>query len=1368
MNRRFHTLLAGLVSGLALHGQVHAQAQTAPASLELKKGDHIAIVGSLLADRQQHSGWLETLIHAENKDKDLVIRNLAVAADEVNTWHRSEDFGTREQWLQKVGADVIFAFYGFNESFKGYEGIEDFKKNLDAFLKDLKSKNYGGDGAPRVVLFSPTAAEKQSNPDIAKPEENNTNLQNYTAAMKEVAAANGVQFVDLFDASQKAYAAAKQPLTFNGIHLTVEGDKVLAPAIYKSLFGRDAPSYKGLEKLRGAILDRNEEWHSRYRTVDSYNIHGGRSGLAYKAHTGAFLQNQKTPEPPYVSNYQVMQQEMSVRDVMTDNREKRVWAVAKGGDLKVDDSNVPAVTKVETNLPVGGDTFNKTPMTGFKVDPKTGLVQYPSGEEVVGKMKTPQGIKVQLFADEKMFPELIKPVQMAFDTKGRLWVASWRNYPSRTPWSTKGDSLLVLEDTNNDGKADKCTPFMDDLNCPTGFQFYKDGVLVMKSPNLLYARDTDGDGRADKFERILSGLDAADSHHETNSICYEPGGAVYCSDGVFHATQVETPEGPVRNKDGCIYRYEPRTGKFERYAAYGFANPHGRVFDYWGNDIITDATGNNNYFGPGFSGFISEPNKHSKFDIVWQHPSRPCAGTTILSSRHFPDEFRDNFLNCNVISVQGIFRAKFAEVGSGLKGETLYHEYTKPGSTTPEKLNTLVECSPAEVGTFRPSCASVAPDGSLYFADWSNAIIGHMQHHLRDPNRDQIHGRVYRVTYEGRPLLEVKKIDGQPIEKLLDLLKEPENDVRTRAKVELDKHDSKAVIAAVQKWVKQFDPKKVEDAHHILEALWVHQWHNVVNKELINTVLGSPEPRARAQAVRVVCYQRDRIPEALEILKKAAGDESPRVRLEAIRAASFFSGADVPKALEVAYASLKHEGDYYIDYCLKETLKQLQSLSKEKTLPTDPVLLAALLTRMDDNELKGMPNVEAVLQAKLERKSYDIGTRDKAIDELVKLHKSDRVTETVAALKRLDAKSGAAAQAASDLGKILLSAPVDALTKAKDQLSALARSANLPDVRRVVWASIIVQDRKPDDVWVAAADKAEWRTALVQGIGLVPDPALRAKFQPQLSALLNDSSVKGEQRQAALKALSLMGADNAAANFAMLAKHVIDGNERNAATTAIMQLPRTAWDKEKAEAVAQSVLAYAKSVPADKRSEQSFVEVNQLGMEMASLAGNAALRKELRGLSVAVYVVKTVHEQLRFDTQRIVVEKGKPFEIIFENDDVMPHNLVVVGNEKHSAIGMAAQTMSPSEVDKQGRPFLPKGQTIVDATHLLNPGDRPQTLKLKAPDKEGEMEFVCTFPGHWMIMWGKIIVTKDVDAYLAANPKFELPMPGSLPAPAAK
>jgi hypothetical protein len=132
-------------------------------------------------------------------------------------------------------------------------------------------------------------------------------------------------------------------------------------------------------------------------------------------------------------------------------------------------------------------------------------------------------------------------------------VACWRNYPERTPTSKIGDQILIFEDTDGDGKADKQTEFIGDLNAPTGFQFYKDGVLIMQAPSLLFVRDTDGDGKADWQERILMGMDSADSHHTANAICYEPGGAIYLSDGVFHRTQVETADGVLRNNDAAIF-----------------------------------------------------------------------------------------------------------------------------------------------------------------------------------------------------------------------------------------------------------------------------------------------------------------------------------------------------------------------------------------------------------------------------------------------------------------------------------------------------------------------------------------------------------------------------------------------------------------------------------------------------------------------------------------------------------------------------------------------------------------------------------------------------------------------------------------------
>jgi lysophospholipase L1-like esterase len=923
MNLRIPSLL--LLTALSAHAQ-----------LELKQGDRISIVGNALADRLQHEGTLEAMMHQAFPQHDLSVRNLGFAADELTVQTRSESFGSMQDWLKKTQADVVFAFWGFNESFKGPEGVEKFKADLDAFLKQQKSANYGGKGAPRVVLFSPIAAEDLNNPDFPSAAQFNERLRYYVEAMQQVAAANGVAFVDLFKPSQEAYTANAAPLTVNGIHLRNEGYRALAPAAFKALFGKDAPAPNA--KLVEAVNEKNWQWHQRYRTVDGFNVYGGRSQLAFPQGEGK----------GDLKNNTVMQEEMTQRDVMTVNREKRVHAIAKGGDLKVDDSNLPAVTPVKSNKP-GPNPDKSHP--------------YPSGEEVIGKVKLHEGLKMNLFADEKMFPELVNPVQMAWDTRGRLWVAAWPSYPGRTPTSPVGDKLLVFEDTNNDGKADKCETFADNLNSPTGFQFYNDGVLVMQAPDLWFLRDTNGDGKADAKEVVLNGMDSADSHHTTNAMCLDPGGATYLSDGVFHRTQVETYNGPARHADGAIWRYEPRTGRFHMHIAYGFANPHGRVFDRWGNDIVTDATGNNSYFGPAISGWLSE-GKHKGIKDFWNRPSRPCPATGILSSRHFPDDWQGNFLNLNVIGFQGIYRVKVEPDGSGLKGTSLPH---------------FLE---GQTETFRPICISNAPDGSIYFCDWSQTIIGHMQHHLRDPNRDHQHGRIYRVIYEGRPLLTPKKIHGESIENLVKLLAEPEDSVRERAKIELGTRDTKAVLAAVMNWVGIFDTEDKDYEHLMTEALWVHQWHNVMNADLLQNRLASPEPNARAAAVRVALYMRDKVPDVLAIIKKAAKDEAPRVRLEAVRAASYF---DTWEAADAALGALSQPTDYYLDYVLGETLRQLEPLWRKaitegKPLCADnPAGVNFLMNSVNTAELLKLPKTPLVHQAVLARNDASEANRLEAL-----------------------------------------------------------------------------------------------------------------------------------------------------------------------------------------------------------------------------------------------------------------------------------------------------------------------------------------------------------------------------------------------------
>jgi hypothetical protein len=377
-------------------------------------------------------------------------------------------------------------------------------------------------------------------------------------------------------------------------------------------------------------------------------------------------------------------------------------------------------------------------------------------------------------------------------------------------------------------------------------------------------------------------------------------------------SQIETLDGPIRATNGAVWRFEPRTFRFDTYTSYGFANPHGHVFDQWGTDIVIDGTGAQPYYGPSFTGKVYYPQKHPKAPQVYKQRTRPCPAAEILSSPHFPDEMQGNFLVLNVIGVRGILQYKLAEKGSGLVGTEL------------EPIVT------SEDPNFRPSDAEIAPDGSLYFLDWQNAIIGHLQHHIRDPNRDHEHGRVYRVTYEGRPLAKPAQIAGQPVDKLLDLLKSPENRTRYRAKIELGGRDTKEVTAATEKWIAGLDKNDANYAHNLTEGLWVYQWHNVVNEPLLRQVLKSPDHHARAAAARVLCYWRDRVKDSLELVKACAADEHPRVRLEAVRTCSFYTDA---KAADVALEVLNKEQnpdnpDSFIKYALDETLKTLEKHAK--------------------------------------------------------------------------------------------------------------------------------------------------------------------------------------------------------------------------------------------------------------------------------------------------------------------------------------------------------------------------------------------------------------------------------------------------------
>ncbi|KAA5543178.1 azurin [Roseiconus nitratireducens] len=892
-----HGLLLGaciLVAAATIPGSLSA------AELKLQQGDHVCLVGNALGERMQVQNEWETLLHTRFPELQLVVRNLCFPGDEPYLRIRSKNFGDPASHLRHSQASVVMYFFGYNESFAGPEGIDSFKSDLSKLIRDTQASDFGK-GKPQVVLISPIAFEGSDDPNLSDGKEQNQNLALYTQAMAEVAEQTDAVFANLFEPTRQQFESDEQRWTLNGFHLNSDGYAMLAPILDEQLFGSRLDT-KPNAGLQAEIADKNFHWFHRYRAVNGFSIYGDR-GLA--GNDGTY------------NNRDVMERERAILDQMTANRDARVWAVAAGRSVpeSIDDSNTLPFITPKTNVGIPGD---KNAKAG-----KLGSLSYLPATEQQQLFDLADGFEIQLVASEEQFPELSNPVALNFDSQGRLWVATMKSYPHWKPKTPMNDKLLIFEDQDGDHAADVCKVFAENLHQPTGFELGYGGAFVSRQPDIWYMKDTDGDDRADVVQRRLIGFDSADSHHGIAAFEWGPGGNLYFEEGTFKFSAIESPFGPRRMAEAGVWKYNPRTERMDVHASFAFSNPWGYCYDRWGQDFIGDASPGFAYWAAPLTGHVTYPNKHpggsqhrrvaeiSGGDPTYKHPTfypkriRPLAGCAIVSSRHFPEEMQGNFLVTNVIGERAILNHQIreSEDGSGFVGE---------------EVETLLSCRD---GNFRPVDLEFAPDGSLYIVDWHNALIGHLQHNLRDPSRDHSHGRIWRLTHKNRPLLKAPPIAGQEIPALLELLKSPEDRTRYRVRRELAERDTQQVVAALDQWVADLDPSDPEWNHHKMEALWMYQTHNRVPSELLDAMLSCDDHRARAASVRLVSHMMHAIPDHAERIGQAVHDEHPRVRLEAVRAISFLEG---DAAIEMALGVLEHDMDEYLQYTLDETMRELE------------------------------------------------------------------------------------------------------------------------------------------------------------------------------------------------------------------------------------------------------------------------------------------------------------------------------------------------------------------------------------------------------------------------------------------------------------
>ncbi|MEM0896684.1 MAG: PVC-type heme-binding CxxCH protein, partial [Verrucomicrobiota bacterium] len=712
----------------------------------------------------------------------------------------------------------------------------------------------------------------------------NENLRLYSEAMGKVAAKHSLTFVDLFNISIKAKEAMPETnFTINGFALTEESYSMLGAVLAHQLYGQAMPS-EAIDKdlLHEAVKAKNWLWNSDYNIVNGVHTHGRRYN----------------PYGP--QNYP---DEVRKTREMTVLRDGRIHAIAQGKStsLEFDDTKTHELPPVPTNF-VLNDAKGKL-----------GRLEYMDSAKAIESFTMAPGYEVELFASEKEFPNLKNPVQMSFDNGGRLWVAVMPSYPHWKPGDPMpDDKLIILEDTDGDGRADKETIWADGLHLPIGFELAPEGVYISQEPNLCLLVDDDNDDRADRMEVLMGGFDSHDTHHAISAYTADASGAFFMGEGRFLHSQVETPYGPRRCNDGGVWRFDPKTHRLERYSQADYSNPWAHAFDEWGQLVIGDGSPGQSWWAVPVGAKMPYGIELPKVDQYVPKRSRPTSGSEFVYSRHFPNEHQGAYMICNSIGFLGISMGMPEEDGAGFKGEL------------------IADLISSNDPNFRPVDLEFAPDGSLYFVDWHNALIGHMQHNARDPNRDHDHGRIYRITYPSRPLVDPPKVAGASIETLLENLKLPEYRARYRSRRELRSHDASAVIPAVKAWAAKLDKADPLYERHLVEALWVTWAQNEPDRELLEYCLAGQKHETRAAAVKVLRLAHDKFPDHRRLFMQAARDAHGRVRLEAIVAGSWLdNNAGAAIALEALKLPLDRWMGPATDFILKHTLADdIENLKK--------------------------------------------------------------------------------------------------------------------------------------------------------------------------------------------------------------------------------------------------------------------------------------------------------------------------------------------------------------------------------------------------------------------------------------------------------
>ena len=893
-------------------------------------------------------------------------------------------------------------------------------------------------------------------------------------------------------------------------------------------------------------------------------------------------------------------------------------------------------------------------------------------------IQVPIDFTLEVFATE---PDIVNPIFINWDEKGRLWVIETIDYPNQVKKNGPGnDRIKVCEDTNGDGKADKFTVFADGLSIPTSLVFSNGGIIVSAAPDFLFLKDTDGDGKADIRETLISGWGTFDTHAGPSNLKYGFDNHIWGTVG--YSAFEGVIDGQSHKFSQGIYRFNPEATDFE-FVTSTSNNTWGLGFSET-FDVFASTANNAHSWYLGipdryFQGINGIPKIGSK-KIAGYYAFHPitrnirqvdvfggftaAAGHNLYTARAFPIEYWNSM--ALVCEPTGNLLAKGALKKDGA------------GFVLEDQWNLLASSDE----WVSPVHAEVGPDGAVWVADWYNFIIQHNPTPTKErggyqaetgkgnahvnPLRDRSYGRIYRIVSKNSPAYRPITLDKQDQDQLIKALENDNLFWRLTAQRLLVEQGDESVLQSLIKLLENTSVDELDLNGAAVHALWtmhgldILKGDNQAANEAAIAALKHPAAGVRKAAVQVL-PETDWAGTAIYrsgVLK----DSAPHTQLAALLRVS-----EMPTNLEIG--------------------TELYELSKSTQIAQDLWLSQALFVAAN----RHYPGFFNGYQSDPTATTFQIAKDEKKDQPPSLWNKWDNP------------------------GQITRDWPTF-------ESGAPWEETVLPNFNgRVIAYKEIEVKTIPSEAFLHLGKIGQSDRAFVNGTMLHEtrnDPEKLREYEVPIDALVEGMNYLIVTIEDEKGAGGFLGPDD---------QMFVEAGEEIISTSGT-------WKYYIQERKSRGI-NYSDFDPKDQLAAR-FVAYNSGGQSGQEITEVLSLDENAFKITL-----KAVRNEMKYDQEELVVPAGMTIQIEFENDDLMQHNLLIIVPGSLETVGKAADALAqlPEGQEKQYVPDVPQ---VLYATALINPGES-FVLQFTAPSEPGEYPFVCTFPGHWQTMNG-ILKVKGV------------------------